>query len=458
MEEKLEKIPYSRQIVKLISIVKPNWERAAVTQSAAEMAYFVLLSLIPIILLIANIIPLLPINVGEILNLLESSLPEDIYGIIAPILTDYLNSGSGGVISIALLAAIWSASKVFSTMSRVLDEIYGVQKVKNFLIKRLISFVIMLAILMIVFAAMFVFVFGEQILSLVKGFLEIDIPFVQEFLVLRFAVLIFALIVFFVILYHFLPDHHLSVKYALPGAAFSTIGWLLLSQFFSLYVSMAGGDMLTNATIGGFIVLMIFLYFINIVLLMGALINTIIFEWQRGESVVAYEGALLAEEEAKDALWSGYPDEEETIILRRKLSKVSPQNNQIRMGNQTVKFLENGLYLNEMGDRIRIGLSEKGQYDVGEVMYAELPTSKTELSVNDEIISVEGAKAVSELTSPVSGHITQWHEDLEDNPELLNSSDYDESWIVELEGVTDLNALNLYEDPWLGQVKPEDAE
>lgn len=326
MEEKLNKIPYSDQLIKLIAIFQPNWERAKVTQSAAEMAYFVLLSLIPIILLIANVIPLFPINIDEVLSLLQSSLPEDIYSIIAPILTEYLNSSSGGVISFALIAAIWSASKVFNTMSRVLDEVYGVREGKNFVAKRIVSFVIMLAILLMVLMSMFIFVFGEQILAFLTNFLNINIPFIQEFLVLRFVVLIITALAFFVILYHFLPDHHLPITYAWPGAIFSTIGWLLLSQFFSLYVSLAGGDMLTNATVGGFIVLMIFLYFINIVLLMGALINTIIFEWRHGISVVEYEDQIFKAKMIATSKWPGYPSDEDTVILRRTLHKI--QNSQ----------------------------------------------------------------------------------------------------------------------------------
>lgn len=456
MEEKLEKIPFSQHLVKLIAIVKSNWERAAVTQSAAEMAYFVLLSLIPIILLVANVIPLLPIDIGEILHLLQNYLPEDIYGILAPILTQYLSSGSSGVISFALIAAIWSASKVFSTMSRVLDDVYGVQKVKNFVIKRLLSFVIMLAILAMVFVAMFIFVFGEQILIFVKDFLQIDIPFIQEFVIFRFAVLIIASLAYFVILYHFLPDHHLSIKYALPGAVFATIGWLLLSQFFSLYVSMSGGDMLTNATIGGFIVLMIFLYFVNIVTLLGAMVNTIVFQWCQGVSVVDFEADLQKKKEAETSQWNGYPNDKDTVILRRSLHKIKPIY-QLEKERKAVKYLANGLYLCETDSGWRIGLSEKGQYELGEVMYIDLPTEQDNLQKGDELLTAEGAKSVSELISPISGQVVKWHTDLEDQPEKLNSKQADDHWIVELTDVTDLEQAEVYDDPWLGQEKPKDA-
>ena len=126
-------------VVDAIKIVIYNWNRASIMQGAAEMAYYMLLSLVPILLVVANVIPLLPFDTAEILNLLEQTFPEDINQIIMPIVLDYLKSGSGGAISIGLLASIWSASKVFTTLRRVLDEVYGTTEAKNFIVARLLS-------------------------------------------------------------------------------------------------------------------------------------------------------------------------------------------------------------------------------------------------------------------------------------------------------------------------------
>ena len=158
-------------VVDAIKIVIYNWNRASIMQGAAEMAYYMLLSLVPILLVVANVIPLLPFDTAEILNLLEQTFPEDINQIIMPIVLDYLKSGSGGAISIGLLASIWSASKVFTTLRRVLDEVYGTTEAKNFIVARLLSLLSMIAILGVVAAAVFAFVFGEQILGFIQEFL-----------------------------------------------------------------------------------------------------------------------------------------------------------------------------------------------------------------------------------------------------------------------------------------------
>lgn len=124
----------------------------------------------------------------------------------------------------------------------------------------------------------------------------------------------------------------------------------------------------------------------------------------------------------------------------------------------TIKYTNTGLWLEEQGDAVRIGLSEKGQDDVGEVMYVEIPRYHDQLKDGDNLISVEGAKAVTELVSPVSGTVQKVHKELEDQTELLNSTDREDNWIVELTDVLGFNSAEFSEDPWFGKEHPESEE
>ena len=322
IEQVEEKIPRKDKLVRFVKIAQSNWERATVNQSAAEMAYFLLLSLFPILLVLANIIPLLPIDPNEVLNMVQDFVPQDIYGVIEPIITSYLESGSGGAISFGLLAALWSASRVISILRRVLDEVYGSEPTSNFIVGRIVSLFMMIAIVLVIGLAIFAFVFGEQILLFIQETIGITIPFIQQFLLLRWVVLVVILFLVFLIVYWFVPNHHLTFKYSYQGGVFATIGWVLLTQGFSVYLSLAGGDAVANATFGAFIALMIFLYLSSLILLLGALINAMIFEWQNYMSVPEYEAKKRNEKRLKDSDWKGYPSEADTIILKRKLYKV----------------------------------------------------------------------------------------------------------------------------------------
>src|SRR5690625_4845160 len=99
----------SGSIVHAIKIIMENWKRANVMQGAAAMAYYLLLSLIPLLLVLANVIPLLPLSPDQAISFIETSFPPDVATMLVPVVEDYLASASGGAISIGLLASIWSA-------------------------------------------------------------------------------------------------------------------------------------------------------------------------------------------------------------------------------------------------------------------------------------------------------------------------------------------------------------
>lgn len=318
----VKELKKKHSFVDFIKIAIDNWNRASVMQGAAEMAYFLLLSLVPILLVVANIIPLLPFETAEVFSLMEQAFPQDINQFLMPIVEGYLESaGGGGAISLGLLAAIWSASKVFSTLRRVLDEVYGTADQKNFIIARLLSLAVMIAIVLVVASAVFVFVFGEQIFALFDQIFGVPFPFGEIILSLRWVVLPIILLAVGLIIYDLVPNHHIKWTYALPGAIFMTIGLFLMTQFFSLITMFMGGDAVANQTIGGFIVLMLFLYISNTIILLGALVNSIYFELKEGQSVFDYEKELHKKEKLEESEWNGYPDEADEVILKRKIYK-----------------------------------------------------------------------------------------------------------------------------------------
>lgn len=111
----------------------------------------------------------------------------------------------------------------------------------------------------------------------------------------------------------------------------------------------------------------------------------------------------------------------------------------------TLKYHQSGLWIEQKEKTYRIGLSEKGQEDIGEVMFVELPDFAKALSAGDVLLGVEGAKAVTEILSPVTGNINSIHKEIEEEPELLNSEDKEDNWILELSSM-DTDAFSALSD------------
>ena len=79
-----------------------------------------------------------------------------------------------------------------------------------------------------------------------------------------------------------------------------------------------------------------------------------------------------------------------------------------------------------------IGITDHAQEQLGEVVFADLPSDGESFSKDDPIASLESVKAVSEVYTPVSGKVTAVNQKLADDPEVINSDPYGEGWIVKV--------------------------
>ncbi|PCI70128.1 MAG: glycine cleavage system protein H [Gammaproteobacteria bacterium] len=82
---------------------------------------------------------------------------------------------------------------------------------------------------------------------------------------------------------------------------------------------------------------------------------------------------------------------------------------------------------------VTIGITDHAQELLGDIVYVELPDIDSEVAVEDEMAVVESVKAASDIYAPISGTITEINELLEDAPETINSSPYDDGWMFKMQ-------------------------
>ncbi|MFD1471487.1 glycine cleavage system protein H [Companilactobacillus mishanensis] len=92
---------------------------------------------------------------------------------------------------------------------------------------------------------------------------------------------------------------------------------------------------------------------------------------------------------------------------------------------------KNYLWVKDMDESQRVGLTKEGQHALGDVKFVDLPIVGKDIHKGDSTGSVEAQKAVVELQSPVSGKIVNVNDKLNDTPELLNGSE-EEAWLFEV--------------------------
>ncbi|TDK62313.1 glycine cleavage system protein GcvH [Bacillus salipaludis] len=106
-----------------------------------------------------------------------------------------------------------------------------------------------------------------------------------------------------------------------------------------------------------------------------------------------------------------------------------------------LRYSEEHEWVKVEGEKVRIGITDFAQHELGDIVFVELPEIGDEVSADEPFGSVESVKTVSELYAPVSGKIVEINEDLSDNPEFVNESPYEKAWMIVVE-VSDSSELD----------------
>ena len=98
-----------------------------------------------------------------------------------------------------------------------------------------------------------------------------------------------------------------------------------------------------------------------------------------------------------------------------------------------LKYTETHEWLKLKDNKAIVGITDHAQSELTDIVFVELPQIGKKVKKGDELCIVESVKSVSEIYAPISGKITKVNNQLDDTPETVNSSPYDDGWLVELE-------------------------
>lgn len=119
-----------------------------------------------------------------------------------------------------------------------------------------------------------------------------------------------------------------------------------------------------------------------------------------------------------------------------------------------VRYAEDHEWIRSEGDKVRIGINDYAQDQLGDIVFVELPQSGDTFEKGEEFGTVESVKAVSELYMPIGGEILSVNTALEESPDLVNQSPYNDGWMIEVKpsNSAELEAL-ITRDAYLEMLK-----
>lgn len=268
-----------------------RFNEAEVVNNSIVLAYYLLLSFFPLVMLLGTLLPLFQIRVNTVLEYIETAVPETIYNITEPIVKDFLGSGNGELFSFSLVMTVFSASQAVAAFQRTVNRAYGVAKYQNPIINRVVSFFLTVVIIAIMAVLVFLFSFGQTLVSYLTPILNLPTHLFALVGQLKWPVTIVGLFVGLSLLYYLVPNAKIRFKYVIPGTVFATIGTMVLSQVFSFYLRIFARSVTSYKTLGTFIVIMFWLNFSAMIIMFGGVLNATWQELREGK-IIETAGSL----------------------------------------------------------------------------------------------------------------------------------------------------------------------
>lgn len=246
---------------------------------AAQSAYFFVLSLIPIIILLLTMVQFTPVTEEDVMRAVLQVFPSSVEGLITMLVAQVYNQ-SGTIIPVTIVIALWSAGKGVLSMTSGLNCVYENTETRNYIFLRIRASAYTVIFILAIVLSLVLSVFGNSI----SLFLNEHVPLlrhVTDFIIrIRTLLILGVLTVFWDLVYKYLPNRKnrgkTTMKKQLPGAVFTACGWQLISFVFSVYLDIFTGFSTMYGSLTTIILILLWLYMCMYVILLGGEINALL--------------------------------------------------------------------------------------------------------------------------------------------------------------------------------------
>ncbi len=263
------------QIIKFIETVNSHHTGAY----AAQAAYFFVLSLIPIILLLLSMVRYTDLTRDVVMNAVLQVFPDSVVSLLRNILNQVYRA-SENMIPITAVVALWSAGKGVLSVTSGLNCIYSNTETRNYFYLRIRASLYTVLFLVAIILSLIISVFGNSISAVVYEHIPFLIKVVDFIMRIRTLVTLIVLTVFWDFVYKFLPNRKHKAKTTLrkqlPGAVFTACGWQLISFIFSIYLDIFTGFSNMYGSMTTIILIMLWLYGCMYIILLGGELNALL--------------------------------------------------------------------------------------------------------------------------------------------------------------------------------------
>lgn len=238
-----------------------------------NLAFFLVLSVMPLITLVGVICSTLPVSVVDISNMLNNFLPKGIVSVLEPFFTA---SGDTSHMIILLIIGFVVASNGAHAIILASNTLYKTEG-RNYVVRRIKAFFLTIILMLMFVFALVVLAFGNIILKFILSlevFSYISFDIYSLFILLKWPTAFIVMFCLIKAMYTMAPDKKVSSMYVNKGALFTTAGWLLVTAIYAFYANNIANYNRFYGGLSNIAILMIWIYLISYVFVLGIAINT----------------------------------------------------------------------------------------------------------------------------------------------------------------------------------------
>lgn len=218
---------------------RQTWQnicRMQIPLHAAYASYYLVLAMFPALLLMLCVLRYTSLTVTDLVALLDAFLPKALTDTAENLVFSIYQNASGTVLGLSAVTTLWSASRGIYGVLRGLNAIYGVSENRGYFYTRTISLAYTFAFILVLLVTLALHVFGSALLGALTMVDNRVLIFLIDLIDLRFLLLLAVQSLVFTLMFMVLPNQRNGFWESLPGGVLASLGWLVFSDVFSIYV------------------------------------------------------------------------------------------------------------------------------------------------------------------------------------------------------------------------------
>lgn len=245
--------------------------RKNISAFAASTAFFLFLSLIPMLMLLCALIPYTPLTESDLMQAVTEIAPDTIDPLLVGIIVDVYDK-SIGIVSLTAIVTFWSAGKGVMALMQGLNAVHNVEEKRSYFVLRMVASFYTVIILVAMLLSLIILVFGSVLFQLVIRQIPQSLYLLNFLLKFRVLFMWVVITIAIALLYTYVPEGKHRFRKQIPGAGVAAVGWSMITWGFSVYMSRFKGFG-TYGSLITIIIMMLWLYACMYLVMAGAFLN-----------------------------------------------------------------------------------------------------------------------------------------------------------------------------------------